>query len=179
MRTLRIVLLWVCLLGLPIVGFWMGGLFLDAASRGRDIRSHSRYAKLELALHLYHEEHGAFPPTKYQPVADGPIHSWRVLLLPHTTWDYGERYLDYDFSQEGNSRNNLKALGRMAPGFFWAPVRFRLDGETTHYLAIGDDDEWPSPSRKPLRSLLVTKGRDRFLVVEYPDSEVHWMEPKY
>ncbi len=51
------------------------------------------------------------------------------------------------------------------------------DGNTTHYLVIGEGDEWPSS--KPLRSRLVTKGKDRFLLVEYPDSNVHWMEPKY
>ena len=51
------------------------------------------------------------------------------------------------------------------------------DSDITNYLAIGDGDEWPS--EKPLRSRLVTKGKDRFLVVENPDSDVHWMEPKY
>ncbi len=61
----------------------------------------------------------------------------------------------------------------MAPGFF----RFNGEGETTQYLAIGEGDEWPS--RKPLRSRLVIKGKDRFLLVEYPDSNIHWMEPKY
>jgi hypothetical protein len=30
-----------------------------------------------------------------------------------------------------------------------------------------------------LNILLITEGKDRFLVVEYPDSDIHWMEPKY
>jgi hypothetical protein len=134
-----------------------------------------KFAQLELALHLYHEEHGAFPPTKYQPVAGGPMHSWRVLLVPHTTSRFAERHSKYDYSQEWNSPNNLQALGRMPPYFSY----FRLDGdgETTHYLAIGEGDEWPA--KKPLRSRLVTKGKDRFLIVEDPDSQIHWMEPKY
>jgi hypothetical protein len=56
---------------------------------------------------------------------------------------------------------------------------FSTDGgnDITNYLAIGDGDDWPS--EKPLKSRLVTKGKDRFLVVEYPGSEVHWMEPKF
>jgi hypothetical protein len=130
---------------------------------------------MEVALLTYHQEHGAFPPTKYQREAGGPVHSWRVLVLPYTSSDFMERYSKYDFSQEWISTNNLQALGRKAPRFF------RLDGDgdndTTDYLAIGDDDDWPA--RKALRSLLVKKGKDRFLLVEYPDSEVHWMEPKY
>lgn len=51
------------------------------------------------------------------------------------------------------------------------------DDDFAHYITIGDGEEWPS--RKPLRSRLITKGKDRFLLVEYPDSKIHWMEPKY
>jgi hypothetical protein len=150
----------------------MGGRFYEArTSPWRDL-SISRFKQLELALLFYHEEHGAFPPTKYQPVAGGPIHSWRVLLVPHTSRSFGS-YSDYDFSQEWNSTNNLQALGRTAPVNF----RFDDDGEIAHYLAIGDGEEWPS--KEPLKSRLITKGEDRFLLVEYPDSDIHWMEPRY
>lgn len=174
LRAFKIVLLSACLVGFPAVAFWLGGLFLDAAIRGKDVRSQARFYQLEVMLHLYHEEHGAFPPTKYQPEPGGPIHSWRVLLVPHTSRSFIERYSQYDFSQEWNSTNNLQALGRMPLfGYF----SMNSNGDVAQYLAIGDNDEWPS--RKPLRSRLITKGKDRFLLVEYPDSDIHWMEPKY
>lgn len=177
MRTLRpliITLLLACLLGFPIVAFWMGGRFFEARNVGRDYLSQSRFAQIRAMLLAYHEQHGAFPPTKYQPKADGPIHSWRVLLVPYTDVDFEERYSKYDFSQEWNSPGNLQAVAGM-PYFHY----FSTDGgnDITTYLAIGDGDDWPS--EKPLKSRLVTKGKDRFLVVEYPDSEIHWMEPKF
>jgi hypothetical protein len=50
-------------------------------------------------------------------------------------------------------------------------------GNTTPVLAIGEDDEWPS--KAPLRAIMLKKGDDRLLLVDYPDSEIHWMEPKY
>ena len=119
--------------------------------------------------HLYHEEHGAFPPTNPTRRAN---HNWRVLRS-HVPL-FIERYSQYDFSQEWNSTNNLQALGRMPLfGYF----SMNSNGDVAQYLAIGDNDEWPS--RKPLRSRLITKGKDRFLLVEYPDSDIHWMEPKY
>ena len=98
----------------------------------------------------------------------------RVLLVPHTSEYYRKRYAQYDFSQEWNSPDNLRALDGM-PCFSY----FSLNGdnETANYLAVGAGDKWPS--KGPLRSLLVTRGKDRFLVVEYSDSEIHWMEPKY
>lgn len=174
LRALKIVLQLVGFVGLPILGFGMGWLILDAANRGKDVRSQGRFGQLEVMLHLYHKEHGAFPPTKYQPEPGGPIHSWRVLLVPYTSRSFIERYSQYDFSQEWNSTNNLQALGRM-PHFVYFSMNG--NGDIAHYLAIGDKDDWPS--KKPLRSRLVTKGKDRFLLVEYPDSDIHWMEPKY
>ena len=65
-------------------------------------------------------------------------------------------------------------------GFWWcgAPA-FSIDGygDIANYLAIGNDDQWPV--KKPLKSRLITKDNDRFLLFEDPDSEIHWMEPKY
>ena len=94
--------------------------------------------------------------------------------MPYADVDFKERFAKYDFSQEWNSPENLKAVAEM--GFF-NYLRTDADNETANYLAIGDGDEWPS--RKPLKSYLVTKGKDRFLLVEYPDSDIHWMEPRY
>ncbi len=169
-RSLKIVLLLVGLVGLPILAFWLGGRLLEVRNAAKDMVSQGRFGQIEGLLRMYYDEHGAFPPTKYQPVAGGPIHSWRVLLIP----SLGERR-NYDFSQEWNSPTNLQALGRLPPHSNY----FRLDGdsESTHYLSIGEDEQWPAT--KPLRSRLITKGKDRFLVIEYLDSEIHWMEPKY
>ena len=155
-RPLKTVLLVVCLVGFPIVAFWLGWNLLDAANRVTELRSQSRFNHLALALQLYHDDYGAFPPTKYQPVAGGPVHSWRVLLVAQTQGH--EVYSQYDFSKKWSSTNNLQALNG------WPSRSFRFDGEgdTTHYLAIGEGDEWPSS--KPLRSRLVTKGKDRFLL---------------
>jgi hypothetical protein len=173
-RTLKTVLLLVCLVAFCLVVFLIRELYLDAANRAKDVRSQGRLAQIEAMLLIYHDKHGAFPPTKYQPEPGGPIHSWRVLLVPHTDRGFIERYPLYDFSQEWNSTNNLQAICSMP---FFGYFSIDGDGDTTHYLAIGDEDEWPT--KRPLRSRLITKGKDRFLLIEYPDSEIHWMEPKY
>ena len=174
LRSLKTALFLVCLLGLPILGFWMGGRVLEARNAGKECLSQCRFAQIRTMLLPNQEQQGAFPPTKYQTKAGGPIHSWRVLLVPHTNVDFKERYSRYDFSQDWNSPSNLQAIGSM-PHFGY----FSTDGdkEITNYLAIGDGDDWPS--EKPLRSRLVRKGNDRFLVVEYPDSAIHWMKPEY
>jgi len=174
LRPLKISLLMVCLVGLLVGAFWFGWRFCEVRKETRDNWSYGSFSYLEGMLLSYHDEHGAFPPTKYQRKAGEPVHSWRVLLVPYTTQRFMERYSHYDFSQEWNSTNNLQVLGHM-PHFSC----YSLDGQSdiAHYLAIGENDEWPS--RGPLRSRLITKGKDRFLLVEDPDSKFLWMEPKY
>jgi hypothetical protein len=51
------------------------------------------------------------------------------------------------------------------------------DNGITNYLTISDGDEWPSGGA--LKSIVVIKGNDHFIVVESPDSQINWMEPKY
>jgi hypothetical protein len=168
-------LLLVCVvIGFLTMAFWTGWRFCEARRLSKDYLSQGRFAQLETMLLAYHEAHGTFPPTKYQPEPGGPIHSWRVLLVPHTSRGFIERFSKYDFFQEWNSTNNLEALRRM-PYFVYFSMNG--DGDIAHYLAIGGEDDWPS--KKPLRSRLVKQGNDRFLLVEYSDSGVHWMEPKY
>ena len=174
LRPLRIVLPLVVLVAVTILAFWMGWRFKETRSNSKHYLWQARFAQIEAMLLMYHEKHGAFPPIKFQSEAGGPFHSWRVLLVPYTSRSFVERYSHYDFSLEWNSTNNFRALDRM-PHFSY----FSMDGDSSiaHYLAIDDDSPWPA--EKPLMSHLITKGKDRFLVVQYPDSEIHWMEPKY
>ena len=176
LRPLKIVLLWLCFLVFPIVLFWAGVRYSELTNVTKGCLSQSRFDQIRAMLLIYHEQHGVFPPTRYQPKANGPTHSWRVLLVPHTDVDFKERYSKYDFSQEWNSPNNLQALRGM-PGFGYFSMDLNNNNDITNYLAIGEGDDWPS--NRPLRSRLVTKGKDRFLLVEYPDSTIHWMEPTY
>jgi hypothetical protein len=174
LRILKVTLLWVCLIGLPIGFFWIGGRLNQLGIRGENIRLQGRFDQIELMLLMYHEDHGVFPPTNYQPVADGPIHSWRVLLVPYTSPYSKKGYSDYDFLQEWNSPHNSQVLSGKPSRYFRTKAD---DGDIANLLAIGKDDEWPSD--RLLKSRLVRKGGDRYLLVEYPDSKIHWMEPKY
>jgi len=168
-RTLKI----ATVIGVLAVLFAAGRFYSAGVRKIEKHQSLSRFAQLENLLIIYHSRHGTFPPTQFQLEPGEPIHSWRVLLAQHTYSDFVTRFEEYDFSQQWNSSNNL-ALWRHAP------QGFRIGSETgqvAHYLAIGNDDVWPS--EWPLKSRLVVIGDDRFLLFEDPDSTVHWMEPKY
>jgi hypothetical protein len=165
MRKPWTVILWA---GLAIISFSIGSIFSGGNRLGDRLRSEGRIQQLGFGLRIYHDQHGEFPPTKFQPVTNGPVHSWRVLLAPMTGGNS-----DYDFDQEWNSSHNLGSMGSD-----WS-VWFRMErgADEAECLAVSDDDDWPS--ELPLGAFMVRIGEDRFLLVYDPDSKIHWMEPKH
>jgi len=164
---------------LLVFAFLFGGHWKQVKIDVKHCVSASKLAQIRYLLLKYHENHGEFPPAQYQPDPNGPVHSWRVLLVPYTEEKSSKRYQKYDFSQEWKSPNNLRALGDM-PTFSW--FNCGDDNVIANYLTVGDGEDWPIKnewsSGGPRLALLVTKGNDRFLVFEDPDSKIHWMEPK-
>lgn len=153
---------------LAIVACALGYGVHCAKTVAEECRSECHFAQIKSMLLSYYDDHGHFPPTKYQATPDGPAHSWRVLVAPCIDSDY---LASYDFSKAWNAPENLRLAGWIAP-------YFSLDGSNTaHYLAIGKGDTWPID--KPLMSFLVTKGEDSFLIFLYPDSDVQVNEPRY
>ncbi len=161
----------VVLLGLTPLAFLLGERFVEVRTTTRRLLSDGRFEQIRGLLLAYHRDHGRFPPTKFQANKNGPNHSWRVLLLPYIDVDYRDKYSRYDFSRSWNSAENV-AVTKTIPNYFGIN-----SDRNTNFLALGDKEEWPTDV--PLLAYVVTKGKDRFLLVDYPDSKVFWAEPTY
>jgi len=175
-KTSRIAVEAVVLLGATALAFEIGGRYVETREDVRRLMREGKFARIQLLLLNYHMEHGRFPPARYQPKAGGPVHSWRVLLITQIDTYPKERSSKYNFSEEWNSPGNLAAIGECSDWFSRHDGR-DIKTDKANYLTIADGDEWPS--HKPLDAFLVTKGKDRFLLVDDPDSLVHWMQPKF
>ena len=67
--------------------------------------------QIALALLMYEQAHGSFPPA-YTADADGtPLHSWRVLILPYI--EQQRLYDQYDFDEPWDGPNNSQLHGMM------------------------------------------------------------------
>ena len=130
-----------------------------------------------LALHNYHDEHGALPPAVMRGPDGTPWHSWRVLLLPYL--DQPGLFKEYRFDEPWNGPHNRTLAEKMQwPYVFQCPADRNATRESTNYLAVvGDRTLWPEG-----RSLTfgdVPDGiSETILVVEVADSGIHWMEPR-
>lgn len=176
MRKINTAIIAILLLGAPILAFWIGGAAVEFREMRKTWASQSTFSQIRLGLLYYHREYGRFPPTKYQIEANGPIHSWRILILPYKGIHAKKQYSKYDFCQAWNSAHNL-AVAQSRSSRQWFSVN---DDEFANYLAVGEEDRWPTwPGYHPLKALLIKAGEDRFLLVEYPDSHIYWTEPRY
>lgn len=135
---------------------------------------------LGLALHIYHDAHGEFPPAISTPVADGPLQSWRVLILPFL--DERAVYEKYRLGEPWDSPHNTPLQKALPLGFGFHRCPANDDAASplarTHYLAvIGEHTAWPTDRSVSLDE--VTDGTDRtILLVEVANSDVNWFEPR-
>ena len=110
------------------------------------------------------------------------MHSWRVLLMDHgghMEGYYGEPALPaYRFDERWNSPNNQKLEETIFQAFACPSDSNSLGLERTNIVAVvGEKTLW---SRKGTRDLgnYWEKYPDKILLIELPDSDIHWMEPR-
>jgi type II secretory pathway pseudopilin PulG len=99
------------------------GLMLPAVTSaprgGRRVQCQSNLRQIAIALHLYHEDYGSFPPAYTVDASGRPMHSWRVLILPYL--EEAGLYKQYNLEEPWNSPNNL-AVANQVPAIFQCPT---------------------------------------------------------
>ena len=90
-----------------------------------------------LALHSYHDKYETFPPAFIADENGKPLHSWRVLILPHLGEEelYRQIRLDESWDSEHNSR-----LHKQMPPVFCCPSdpQKQARGETSYVWMTGE-----------------------------------------
>jgi hypothetical protein len=158
------------------------GLLFSAVSRHpglwRRVSCSNNLKNIALALHNYHDTHGAFPPA-FVPDEDGrPMHSWRVLILPYL--EEKARYDQYDFQQPWDAPDNRRLLTPVPPVYQCpadlAVVRGR--GSWTSYVAIvGERTAWPGSKSRKFADFADGTSNTIWLV-EDQSHQIPWMEPR-
>jgi hypothetical protein len=140
----------------------------------REIKSSSNLDRIGLALELYRDKYGTYPPAYIADDHGKPKHSWRVLILPFL--DYDDVYRRYDFSQSWDSPVN-RPLAADMPREFQSPFSSGHNNTTPYVAITGDGTAWPGATpTKP--SQITGQPANTVLVIEAANSDVNWMEPR-
>ena len=156
-------------------------LLLPAVQQAREAagRSAGRSAsrknlqQIALALHQYHDQYHAFPPAYVADENGTPMHSWRVLILPHL--DEMALYNQYNMSESWDSPANRQVLESMPQVF--GCTSDDLSGTTTSYAAVfGADCVFRGAEPVAIRD--ITDGTSNTLMVgEVTGTGIPWTKP--
>ena len=168
-------------LGVLAVVVWslLQPAFEAARDAARCSECESNLRRIGQALEDYHNEHNAYPPAMTYDESGKPMHSWRVLILPHLGPEAEGIYRQYDMQQPWDSQRNMQLLNQM-PAVYACPSDTKaVLGETSYLAVIGPETVIPVNSRtKTTRRDITDLLSETMVVVECEGSTVNWLEPK-
>ncbi len=140
---------------------------------GSQIGCQNNLHELTTGLIVYENRNGTLPPLVTSAADGTPMHSWRVLILPHMQLQ--NLYGAYDLTEPWNGPTNGSLDQRLAPHEVYVYQCYRDTDKTrpgdTSYLAVdGPSSVWSGA--KP------DDPGEAILLVEVLGSGVHWVEPR-
>jgi len=138
--------------------------------------------QIALALHWYENDHGSFPPAYITDEDGKPMHSWRVLILPHL--ECQNLYDLYRFDEPWDGPNN-RLLWKHMPEIYRCPGCKRSEKHglakypphTTNYFAVVGP-QTVLPGSKTMKFSDITDGTSQTIMFLESSESTCWMEPK-
>ena len=133
--------------------------------------------QIGLALQIYHDAHGSFPPAVINDEHGVPMHSWRAILLPYFEGDEVRKLAEqYRFDEPWNGPNNRQLVDKM-PKVYHCRGDDENDNQTSYLAVVGSETMWRES--EPMRIREMTDGTPNTIaVVECSDSGINWLEPR-
>lgn len=142
------------------------------APASRSAQCANNLKQIALALHIYHDTYGCFPPAYVTDESGKRMHSWRVLILPFL--DQEHLYKKYRFDEPWNGPENSK-LHAEKLDVYHCPTG--PDYNNLYLAVVGPNTAWPGATSRSLKDILDGTSRT-ILLVEHKDAQIHWMEPR-
>jgi hypothetical protein len=117
---------------------------------------------------------GYLPPSRLLDKDGKPLCSWRLFIRPFM--DTAGDGIPTDWRQPWNAPIN-REFGTVMGGYYHCPVGQGTKSCMTDYVAVvGPDTIWrdTEPAKLPEDDA----GKDKILVIEIVNSDIHWMEPR-
>ena len=168
----------ICILGTAIC---CGGISIPlilpavqaARQAARRTQSVNNMKQIGLAMHNYHDTTGKLPPA-FTVDADGkPLHSWRVLILPHL--EQQALYSQIRLDEPWDSPHNRQFHSRM-PAVYRSPVDPPESNNTDYLVITGPGLIFDGPNAVSLPQIS-DGSSNTILLVEANARQVNWMKP--
>ncbi len=137
------------------------------------VQSVNNLKQIGLAMHNYHDTHGAFPPAAVCDKTGKPQLSWRVLILPFI--EQNALYQQFKLDEPWDSENNKKLLSKM-PRVYALPSRYKEGDSDTYYrvwVGNGAGFDWITG----VRITSIADGTSNTIMCITADKSVPWTKP--
>jgi len=165
------------IVAIPTLGILLAlfGPLFDKSRVGHGSQCHNNLKQISLALQLYHDVYGSFPPAFIADKSGRPMHSWRMLLLPFIEQE--NLYKLYRFDEPWDGPNNRQLADQIMQVYSCPDKHWKRTSETSYVAIIGPHTAWPGEKAAKLGDFQDGPA-NVLLVVEVHDSGIHWMEPR-
>jgi hypothetical protein len=130
----------------------------DARTAAGRAQSSNNLKQIMLAMHMYHDEHQAFPPQAIRSKEGKPLLSWRVALLPYL----GENalYKEFRLNEPWDSAHNRPLVEKMPPSFASPHLgdALRAKGMTSYLAPLSKQPPAVFVAPRPLTPEAEAKG---------------------
>lgn len=177
--TTTAVLILFLVLGAGLLGAaWLAVKWIPEGS-ARDMALRASCAanlkQIAAAMLQYESTYGCFPPAYVADKNGKPMHSWRVLLLPHL--GHQDLYDRYRFDEPWDSPRNRR-ISDLAIGLYQCPAQPAGRDPVTNYMMVVGPHTI-SNGREGRKIVEITDGlKDTIMLVEVADSNIWWAEPE-
>ena len=141
----------------------------------KDTRCGNNLKQIGLALHVYHDEWGCFPPAYVVDEGGSHRHSWRVLILPYIEQE--QLYEQYRFDEPWNSTHNLQ-VARTMPSVFRCPQDSRAAPTDTSYVMLVGPGAFAEGATSCRFADLTDGSSNTIAVIEMSGCGILWTHPR-
>ncbi|MEZ6033947.1 MAG: M56 family metallopeptidase [Planctomycetaceae bacterium] len=147
---------------------------MQARAAAQETQHRNNLKMIMLAMHNYHDIHGAFPTASGTLPGYKHPRSWRVELLPYL--DQANLYNEYK-DEPWNSDANLKVLARM-PAVFRHPSQPTNLTSTSYIAAYGKGLLFEPNTERGTRIQDVTDGCSNTIAILEAKTDIPWTKPE-
>ncbi|MFO1062268.1 MAG: DUF1559 domain-containing protein [Pirellulales bacterium] len=133
--------------------------------------------QIALALHIYHDVHGSFPPQALTDKDGKKLLSWRVLILPYL--EQAALFKSFKLDEPWDSPHNLPLSQVIVPTYSDASLRGKEANHTRFLVPLSEKSIFGRPG-KPARMRDITDGTSNTLFcMQVPvEKSVPWAKPE-
>lgn len=174
--SLRLLLIVISLLAV-VLAFWVGPV-TSARNRARCMQAMNDVKQIGLALTVYYNANGEFPPSVEYDATAQPMLSWRVSISPFL--ESSDFYSKYDRTLPWDSPGNdaLCRTYNYAKHIYAREGVKNRDAYCANFVVVtGPGTLFPLGESKTLAD--ITDGPENtIMLVEIDNSNIHWHEPR-